>query len=93
MRTYLNKTGSTCYFRRPVPHDLLSHFRTERGNPRTEWKRSLGTKDREQARRLLRSHVTETDNLIDEARRALTPETPATAAQVGPIAGRHRTPT
>jgi integrase len=71
MCTYLNKTGATYYFRRPVPDDLLGHFRNERGNPRTEWKRSLGTKDREQAKRLLRPHVAETDNLIDDARQAL----------------------
>ncbi len=43
MCTYLNKTGSTYYFRRPVPDDLLSLFTTERGNLRSEWKRSLGT--------------------------------------------------
>jgi hypothetical protein len=33
MCTYLNRTGATYYFRRPVPDDLLGHFRTERGNP------------------------------------------------------------
>lgn len=71
MCTYLNKTGSTYYFRRPVPDDLLGHFRTERGNPRTEWKPSLGTKDREQAKRLLWPHATETEGLIDDARAAL----------------------
>lgn len=71
MCTYLNKTGSTYYFRRPVPDDLLGHFRTERGNPRKEWKRSLGAKEREEAKRLLRPHVTETDNLIDNARLAM----------------------
>jgi integrase len=80
MCTYLNKTGATYYFRRPVPDDLLAHFWTERGNPRTEWKRSLGTKDREQAKRLLRPHVTETDNLIDEARAALLSASPASPA-------------
>lgn len=68
MCTYLNKTGSTYYFRRPVPEDLLGQFKTERGNPRSEWKRSLGTKDREVAKRLLRPHEIETDHLIDEAR-------------------------
>lgn len=70
MCTYLNKTGSTYYFRRPVPDDLLGQFKTERGNPRTEWKRSLGTKDREVAKRLLRPHEIETDRLIDEAKDA-----------------------
>jgi integrase len=68
MCTYLNKTGSTYYFRRPVPDDLMGQFKTERGNPRSEWKRSLGTKDREIAKRLLRPHEIETDHLIVEAR-------------------------
>jgi len=85
MCTYLNKTGSTYYFRRPVPDDLLGYFKTERGNPRTEWKRSLGTKDREQAKRLLRPHATETDKLIDDARRTLRDiaahDAPASAAE------------
>jgi hypothetical protein len=74
MCTYLNKTGSTYYFRRLVPDDVAAHFTTERGNPRTEWKRSLGTKDREAAKRLLRPHVTETDKLIDDTRRTLSDE-------------------
>ena len=68
MCTYLNKTGATCHFRRMVPDDLLGHFKTARGNPRLEWKRSLGTKDQEEAKRLLRPHTTETDALIDDAR-------------------------
>jgi hypothetical protein len=71
MCTYLNRTGATYHFRRPVPDDFLGHFRTDRGNPRTEWKRSLGTKDREDAKRLLRPRVTETDALFDDATRAV----------------------
>lgn len=71
MCTYLNKTGATYYFRRPVPDDLAGHFMTKTGNPRTEWKFSLGTKDRETAKRLLRPHEVETDALIDEARKTV----------------------
>ena len=71
MCTHLDKTGSTYYFRRPVPRDLIGQFITATGKPRTEWKFSLGTKDREQAKRLLRPHVSETDRLIDQARAAL----------------------
>lgn len=71
MCTYLNKTGSSYYFRRPVPDDLRGHFVTDRGNPRTEWKRALGTKDREEAKRRLHHHSIETDKLIDDARREL----------------------
>ena len=78
MCTHLDKTGSTYYFRRLVPKDLVGCFTTATGNPRTEWKRSLGTKDREEAKRLLRPHVSETDALIDDARsaQAVGPETP-----------------
>ena len=71
MCTYLNKTGGTYHFRRMVPEDLIGHFRTASGNPRLEWKRSLGTKDRGEAKRLLRPHSTETDALIDDARTAI----------------------
>lgn len=68
MCTHLDKTGSTYYFRRPVPKDLLGHFTTDTGKPRTEWKFSLRTKDREEAKRRLRPWQVETDKLIDEAR-------------------------
>ena len=63
MCTHLDKTGATYYFRRAVPKDLLGHFTTASGKPRKEWKRTLGTKDREEAKRLLRPHVSETDAL------------------------------
>lgn len=78
MCTHLNRTGATYYFRRKVPDDLQDFFRTSGGKARTEWKRSLGTKDREEAKRLLRPHVIETDQLIDEARamRAMPVEAP-----------------
>lgn len=71
MCAHLDKTGSTYYFRRPVPKDLIGQFFTATGQPRTEWKFSLRTKDREEAKRLKRSHEEETDKLIDEARAAL----------------------
>lgn len=71
MCTHLDKTGSIYYFRRPVPRDLIGHFSTATGQPRKEWKFSLRTKDREEAKRLKRPHEEETDELIDEARAAL----------------------
>jgi hypothetical protein len=71
MCTHLDKTGSTYYFRRPVPKDLIGHFAIATGQPRTEWKFSLRTNDREEAKRRLRPHVIETDRLIDEARAAI----------------------
>ena len=71
MRPYLSKTGSTSYFRCPVPDDLLGHIRTDRDNARTEWKLSPDTNDREEVTGLLRPHVTMTDKSIDDAREAL----------------------
>lgn len=71
MCTYLDQVGSTYYFRRAVPDDLVGYFVTARGSPRTDWKISLRTKDRESAKRLLPEHVTRTNILIDEARAAL----------------------
>lgn len=71
MCTHLNKTNSTYYFRRPVPKNLIGHFATATGKPRTEWKFSLRTKDREEDKRLLRPYVSDTDRLIDDARQAL----------------------
>lgn len=68
MCAHLNKTGSTYYFRRPVPKDLLGHLKTKTGKPRTEWKISLRTKDREEAKRLLLPHEARTNAIIDEAR-------------------------
>lgn len=71
MCTHLDRTGSTYYFCRPVPRDLIGQFITATGKPRTEWKFSLATKDREEAKRLLRPHVTETDKQIDDGRAKL----------------------
>lgn len=71
MCSYLDQVGATYYFRRAVPGDLIGRFLTNTGRPRTEWKFSLGTKDRETAKRLLRPHEIETDALIDNAREDL----------------------
>lgn len=71
MCTYLDTVGSTYYFRRPVPKDLLGHFTNSKGNPQTDWKVSLRTKDRETAKRLLPAHVAQTNELIDDASREL----------------------
>ncbi|MEQ8411433.1 MAG: tyrosine-type recombinase/integrase, partial [Erythrobacter sp.] len=68
MCTYLLRIGPKYYFRRQVPKDLVGHFRTATGKPRTEWRYTLGTNDREEAKRLLRPHAADTDRLIDEAR-------------------------
>ncbi len=71
MCTHLNKTGSIYYFRRPVPDDLIGHFKTKTGKPRSEWKISLRTKDREEAKRLKLPHEAHTSAIIDEARLTL----------------------
>lgn len=71
MCSYLDQVGATYYFRRAVPKELVGHFLTKTGKPRTNWKFSLNMKDREVAKRRLRPHEIETDTLIDEARAAL----------------------
>lgn len=68
MCTYLNRTGAKYYFRRPVPKDLLGYFKTSTGKSRKEWKYSLGTSDRTEAKPLLRPFEIETDELIAIAR-------------------------
>ncbi len=83
MCSYLDQVGSTYYFRRAVPQDLLGYFKTQTGKPRTDWKYSLRTKDRETAKRLLRPREIETDALIDEARRVLAALPADAAAQIG----------
>lgn len=71
MCAHLNKTGSIYYFRRPVPKDLIGHIKTKTGKPRTEWKISLRTKEREEAKRLILPHEASTNAIIDEARLTL----------------------
>ena len=68
MCSYLDQVGSTYYFRRAVPQDLVGTFLTSSGQARTDWKYSLRTKDRETAKRRLRPHEIDTDALIDNAR-------------------------
>ena len=71
MCTYLDQVGSTYYFRRVVPLELRPFILTRTGAPRSEWKVSLGTKDRETAKRLIPSHTLAADREIDAARAAL----------------------
>ncbi|MBD8680002.1 site-specific integrase [Sphingomonas sp. CFBP 13720] len=67
MCTYLDTVGSTYYFRRVVPLELRPYILTRTGNPRTEWKISLGTKDRAEAKRLLPGITEGTNVEIDAA--------------------------
>jgi integrase len=80
---YVPRSGQLAYyFRRVVPAELRPYLLTATGKPRAEFKLSLGTKDRETAKRLLPEFVQRTDLLFDEARAKLavdaqTPETDA----------------
>ena len=71
MCTYLDQVGSTYYFRRVVPVELRPFIRTATGKPRSEWKISLGTKDRVEAKRLIPDHAKATEALLDAAKIAL----------------------
>ncbi|MGV3510913.1 MAG: DUF6538 domain-containing protein [Novosphingobium sp.] len=91
MCAHLNKTLSIYYFRRPVPKDLIGHIKTKTGKPRTEWKISLRTKDREEAKRLLLPHEVRTNAIIDEARLTLAKQAQApSAARKMPSSARQR---
>jgi len=89
MCTYLDQVGSTYYFRRVVPQELQPFIRTAAGKPRTEFKVSLRTKDRETAKRLLPDHVKQSDKAFDAARAGMRKAAPsgAAAAPVDPFAG------
>ena len=86
MCTYLDQVGATYYFRRVVPAELRPFIRTKTGAPRTEWKLSLGTKDRDVAKRKIPDFTIETQREIDAAtakianthrgRAQIPPETP-----------------
>ncbi|WP_294333300.1 DUF6538 domain-containing protein [uncultured Sphingomonas sp.] len=66
MCTYLATRQSTYYFRRVVPAELRPFL----GN-RREWMISLGTKDRETAKRMIPAHTIATNAEIDRATSAM----------------------
>jgi integrase len=65
MCLYLTKRNSTYYFRRAVPPELRTLLGLR------EFTYSLGTKDKEEAKRLRSEHALRTDLLVDEARSKL----------------------
>lgn len=67
MCSYLNSDRSVYAFRRSVPEHLRPYFRTRTGKPRTEWRYSLGTKDRVEAKSRCHLKAVETDNAIAKA--------------------------
>ncbi|MGH6807569.1 MAG: DUF6538 domain-containing protein [Ensifer adhaerens] len=68
MCTYLEAVGRTYYFRRVVPKERRAFILTATGKPRTEFKISLRTKDREAAKRKLPDYVKMSDREFDAAR-------------------------
>src|SRR6218665_2690529 len=60
--SHLVRRGAVYWLRRRVPNDLVSHL------PFAEWKETLGTKDLEEAKRLLRLRLVKIDNEIAVAR-------------------------
>lgn len=71
MCSYLKPYNGTYYFRRIVPEDVRHLFPTGSGRPRTEWRLSLQTKDKELAKRKLPEFLAKTNALIDQARAAM----------------------
>lgn len=82
MCTHLTKRNSTYYFRRAIPTDLRPYL-----DGRTEWMVSLGTKDRETAKRAVPKWTIETDELLAKAKAELVRvrklNGPLTVAQMG----------
>lgn len=68
MCTHLAKVGATYYFRMAVPAELRPFLLTKSGKPRTEFMESLGTKDRDTAKRLLPDRVKLAHAELDAAR-------------------------
>lgn len=67
---YLDRVGSTYWFRRAVPPDVRGLIVGTKGKPITEWRYSLGVKSQEHAKRLLPAHVARSNDEIDKAREA-----------------------
>ena len=79
MCTYLTKRGATYYFRRKVPDEL----RPAMGG-KVEFMVSLGTKDRDQAKRLIQTYTPQSQIQLDAARAKL--DALAGASPVAPAA-------
>lgn len=74
--SYLSKRGPVYYFRRVIPSELQAII------GRREFVFSLGTKDREEAKRLRTPHILATDAQLDAARKALESDPARSATQV-----------
>jgi integrase len=80
MCLYLTKRNSTYYFRRAIPPELRSVLGAR------EFTFSLGTKDKDEAKRLRSKHAIRTDRLIDEAWASLAPSRPSVAPPAAAMA-------
>lgn len=76
MCTYLHQRGSVYYFRRAIPVELRPAL-----DGKAEFMRSLRTKDRATAKRLIPEHTLTTDRLLDDARTQMGRGGPGSAAQ------------
>lgn len=74
-------------FRRSVPEHLRGYFLTNSGKPRTEWRWSLGTKNREEAKPRCHVKAVETDLLIAKAQALFDAGTPP-KQPISPLARR-----
>lgn len=80
MCLYLTKRSSTYYFRRVIPPELRAII------GQREFTFSLGTKDKEEAKRLRSEHAVRTDRLIDKAQARLSPSQRPVTTPAGAVA-------
>jgi integrase len=80
MCLYLTKRNSTYYFRRVIPPALRAILGAR------EFTISLGTKDRDEAKRLRSEHALRTDHLIAEAQARLSPSQRSVATPASAVA-------
>jgi hypothetical protein len=66
--TYLDDERPVLAFRRAVPKDLRPFIKTRTGRPRSEWRYSLGTKDKKLANERCHLETVRTDSLLKQAR-------------------------
>jgi hypothetical protein len=68
MANYLDQVESTYYFHRSVPKALRPYLRSSTGKKRTDFKISLGTKDRGAAKARIPFYIIQTNQIFSQAR-------------------------
>ena len=71
MANYIDQVGSTYYFHRSIPKAVRPYVQSGTGNPRVDFKVTLGTKDRDTAKARIPFYVIETDRIFKEARKRM----------------------